>query len=579
MRRGLLLLAGLLAAGAFAPARAQDASVQADVDARKVGLEDQLQLTLTVSGASAELAEEPVLPPLTNLRAVAGPFVSNQFSWVNGRASQSKSYTWTLQPEAAGSAQVGAMRVKLAGGEKNTAPIAIEIVQGSLRPQRRQRAVDPFGGADPFDDFFGRRRGPRQEPKLRVEAVASRTRLHVGEPLLVTYYVDTTVSLSDVQFKEPPQYAGFWAEDLERPEGPPDGRPVTIEGQEYRRFPLMRRLLFPTRAGALSVPAVTLRLGLARQSMFDTGGVAERTTQPLTITAEAIPTAPDFSGAVGRFRVTASLDKDTLAFGEAATLRFRVEGNGNLKWVEHGPEVALPGAKVYPPQVKSALKAGADGLSGTKTWEYVVVPETAGTLEVPALPFAFFDPQAGRIEELRTAPLALHVGMAGAGAAAPGGAPADAPARVARTGTGLALRSDLDPAGPLVAPLPPGRLALLVGLMLAAHGALLAGTRLVDRRRLAAGRSASSRGVRHALHDLRRAGRGGLAKEAAVALIEKALHETFGEVADGAGERERAARAVLQDVQFIRYAPQLGDYSEKIRDVAARAEQVVRRWA
>jgi hypothetical protein len=45
------------------------------------------------------------------------------------------------------------------------------------------------------------------------------------------------------------------------------------------------------------------------------------------------------------------------------------------------------------------------------------------------------------------------------------------------------------------------------------------------------------------------------------------------------GDRERAARTLLQEIQFIRYAPQLGDYSEKIRDVAARAADVVRRWA
>jgi hypothetical protein len=38
-------------------------------------------------------------------------------------------------------------------------------------------------------------------------------------------------------------------------------------------------------------------------------------------------------------------------------------------------------------------------------------------------------------------------------------------------------------------------------------------------------------------------------------------------------------RALLDDVRFVRYAPQLGDYSDKLRDLAARAAEAVRRWA
>jgi hypothetical protein len=552
--------------------------VQAQVDARKPGVEDQVQLTLTISGAG-ELREEPVVPQLENLRAVGGPFTSQQFSFVNGRTSQTVGYTWVLRPVAPGPARVGAITVKLVGGDKTTAPIDLEIVAGSQRPQRPQRS-DPFEEA--LGDMFGRReRGPRQEPKLRVEASLSRTRLHVGEPLVVTYSVLTTVSIADVQFKEPPQYPGFWAEELERPDSPPGGEPVTIDGQAYRRFPLLRKLLFPTRAGTLTIPAATLRLGLARSSFFDAGGVAERGTQPVNVTVDAIPTSAAFSGAVGDFKPSAALDKDALAFGEAATLRFQVEGRGNLKWIERGPDVVIPGAKVYPPQVRSALKTTAGGLVGTKTWEYVVVPETAGALEVPPLEFTWFDPRAARLAQARTAALSLRVGEATAGAppppaAASGGAPRAASA-------GPALRSDLDLATGAWPSLGARALLGLVALALLGHAALAGGARLAEGRRLRAGRPASGRAARQALGELRRAARGDMSKEAAAALIDKALGEAFGASDEDAGEprdeRERTLRALRQEVQFIRYAPQLGDYSEKIRDVAARAEEALRRWA
>jgi hypothetical protein len=88
--------------------------------------------------------------------------------------------------------------------------------------------------------------------------------------------------------------------------------------------------------------------------------------------------------------------------------------------------------------------------------------------------------------------------------------------------------------------------------------------------------------VRGALADLERARRGSLTKEQAAALIERTLHDLFGPMGEGpapAGPREAAIQDVLREVQFLRYAPQLGDYSEKIGEVAGRAADVVRRWA
>ena len=76
--------------------------------------------------------------------------------------------------------------------------------------------MDPFG--DPFEEMLGRRRGRAAPVRLLVEAVPSRTRLHVGEPLVLTYSLYTQTSVTDLQFKDAPQFTGFWVEDLERPQ-------------------------------------------------------------------------------------------------------------------------------------------------------------------------------------------------------------------------------------------------------------------------------------------------------------------------------------------------------------------------
>jgi hypothetical protein len=553
-----------------ASASAASFTVRSEVDASKIGIEDQLQLTITIEGTGGP--EEIALPALENLEVAGGPFQSTQVSIVNGRMSQARSFTYVLQARAAGKAEIGAVTA----GTQTAPAIAIEVVPGSVRPKARPRRPDPLGMdpfADPFEDMFNGRRARAVEPKLLVQAQPSRTRLHVGEPLVLTYYLYTQTAVSDLQFKEAPQFSGFWAEDLERPPTPPSGEGATIGGESYRRFPVLRKLLFPTRAGALTLPPATFRIGLARQSFFDAGGVVERQTKPVTITVESLPEAPGFSGAVGRFRVSASLDRQEVPLGEAATLRFRVEGTGNLKWIDRGPDVALAGAKVYPPQSKSDLKTTDQGVSGSRTWEFVVVPQTSGTLQIPPLPFSFFDPADGRIQTARTAPLALHVegGTSAAGLAVPAPAAAGVSA--------LPLRSSLDRGtGRIV--LPGRSLALLVTLALLAHAGLWAGSRMRGTLRRREGRKASPRSLRLAMRDLERAGSETMSKEQAAALVEKALAEAFGEIPDGDGdERARAVRTLLEEVHFVRYAPQLGQYGDKIKDLATRAQDAVRRWA
>jgi hypothetical protein len=389
------------------------------------------------------------------------------------------------------------------------------------------------------------------------------------------------MSVSDLRFGDPPKYAGFWTEDLPKPTQLSGGEPVTVNGEAFRRFPLFQKLLFPTKAGRVPVPPTTLKIGVQHGGGFfdpPTTQVVERATKPLEVIAEPVPDHPGFSGAVGKFTAAASLDHPSATLGEAVTLRFEVQGNGNLKWVDRGPEVKLTGAKVYPPQVKSDLKVTPSGITGTKTWEIVVVPETSGTIAIPALSFSYFDPELRQLVDATTAPLSLEVH---GGATSTSRAPAAGAA--ARAGGPLPLRTELDVPVAMLPRLSAAALGTIVALVLLAHGALWAAPWVLERQRGTEARPARGRDARRALADLERVGRDGMSKEASVTLIERTLHDVFGPLEDDStapeSERERMAREVLQEVYFIRYAPQLGDYSEQIRHVARRAADVVRRWA
>jgi hypothetical protein len=221
--------------------------------------------------------------------------------------------------------------------------------------------------------------------------------------------------------------------------------------------------------------------------------------------------------------------------------------------------------------MKSDVKVGPGGAEGSRTWEFVVVPETAGALEIPPIPFAWFDPAADALRRTETAPIPLVV------SGGEGGADPRVAARPAGGARGLPLRAEL---GGRVGRIrvPALLLAAALALGLGLHALIWLSPRLADLRRRARGRHAPARSLRSALGELDRAGRGDLTKEAAASAIERALHEVFGSLTGNAGDgAEGEARALLERVQFIRYAPQLGDYSDELRELAGRARELVRR--
>jgi hypothetical protein len=575
-----------IALGAPLGASAQGTTLRVEATARQLGLEDQLQLVISLEGTSVELREEIALPTLQNLQVVAGPSVSTQISFVNGRISQAKTYTYLLQPTSVGTAVIGAVRAVLADGLRTSEPITLEVRPGSLLPKRQPAPASPFGPGDqdPFGALLGRRQ-PVSHAKLFVEATASRTRLFVGESLLLTYSLFTQTAVAGLDFGEAPKYPGFWSEQLPQEQQPNQGEVVTRDGEQFTRFTVYRKLLFPTKAGSLAIPSATFNINVPRRAgLFadpfpSAVQTVARSTTPIDVAVDPPPADEPFSGAVGQFRATASLDHEAVDLGEAVTYRFRVEGRGNLKWVDKGPQLSLPDTKVYPPQTKDDFTLSPAGLSGSKTWEFVVVPQTSGVVTFPPLDFAYFDPSTARVSHVGTPALHLTVKSTARASTAPSVAVAAAD-RAA--GSSLRLRSELDRPQWAVPSLGAGTVATILLAAGLAHGAIWGLPVLLTRRR--GGESeGTGRSVRSALSSLRRAARGGMTKEAAAVLIEQAITDVFGDVDErpSAAEDARtvAVRQLLRDVRFVRFAPQLGDYSEKIREIAERAAAAVKRWA
>jgi hypothetical protein len=140
--------------------------------------------------------------------------------------------------------------------------------------------------------------------------------------------------------------------------------------------------------------------------------------QPVTVTSDSRPIEvrelppagrpADYNGAVGQFTIAAKASPTNVAVGDPITLQVEVAGEGNLDSLTFPGNSEWSEFKLYAPSSKTSTTDGL-GLAGVKSFERVVIPQTADIGEVPAIAFSFFDPERNQYRTLRTAPIPLHV--------------------------------------------------------------------------------------------------------------------------------------------------------------------------
>ena len=407
---------------------AQEVSVTAEADPNPVGADDQLSLTITVSSPGGG-AERPQIPKIDGLKLVGGPSVSNQFQWINGQSSSSQSFTYALLPEKEGSFKIPPIAVKVGGKSYHTQELIVKVVKGSVLGQsgtsRRRGLPSIFDDMGLDEDSPLRDRTPRRGDVLTTAELDKKT-LFMGEQITLTYKILTQLPIAQVEIKESPALKGFWVEEIELPKQPvPQGR--NLNGKQYTEYTIKKQALFPTTAGSLQIPASTFALVVRTSTggffSFGTQETVFRKTEPLSIKVNPLPEVrkpADFGGAVGSFKIETSVDKSKAEVGEAINLKVVLSGLGNFRTITDFPLPELPGFKIYSSKSNDNVTVRNNVLQGSKTWEYVVIPQVPGKEFIPEMKFSYFSPEAKQYREARTVALEVAV-LKGKGV--PGGEP------------------------------------------------------------------------------------------------------------------------------------------------------------
>ena len=194
------------------------------------------------------------------------------------------------------------------------------------------------------------------------------------------------------------------------------------KGRNYNTTVWSQYILFPQQTGKLEIPSITFDGVIAQQTFsedpfdafFNGGGYVEVkkkiVTPKLTINVEPLPAKPaNFSGGVGDFKISSSINATEVKTNDAVTIKLTLSGVGNMKLI-NTPEVKFPqDFEIYDPKVTDNYDLTNNGLSGTKTFEYLAIPRHAGNFTIPPIEFTYFDLKSNSYKTLKTQAYNLKV--------------------------------------------------------------------------------------------------------------------------------------------------------------------------
>ena len=362
------------------------------VDRSRVSPSQPIQLTLRLS---AETPVRQLASPTIDLREFIahGPTVMDMESHDHRGARYSRELRYTLYARNPGRFAVGPARLQVEGKVLNTEAVEIEV-RGAKTTRR--------GGGD------GAER--RLEDDLYVRVEADRDTAYVGEQVNVRFDLCYRYHLRNPRLAEVPEYTGFWVKELFAATRL-DPHRETIDGLPFQVAPLRHVALFPTASGSQTIDPLAITCSLLDDPIFGRSRTLMVRSDALPIHVRPLPERgqpADFAGAVGEFAISVEAGPVDVGVGDPVTLRVAITGTGNIQNI---PEPALQPAafEVYEPKVEVEEARSADGrYRAVKRLEYILIPDRAGRLEVPAMSVTYFDPAAHRYRTASSSPVEIR---------------------------------------------------------------------------------------------------------------------------------------------------------------------------
>ena len=358
-------------------------SFVAKVSKKTLGINERLRVDFEMN----QDGDNFVPPNFKGFNVVGGPNQSISNSWLNGKRSYLKTYSYFLVPRAQGNFIINQATIEIDDQIYKTTSLNIIVTAAVIKPKDENSA-----------DYLA-------SENVHLIAEISKTNPYLNEAITVVYklYVSNEVSITrGWQEIAIPKFEDFWSQNIED-KGKQQVFKGTFKGKPYRYVILRKAVLYPQKTGPLIIEPLTLDIPIDVQgNLRDMFGRRRMTRVNITISAGKrtitvkplpIEGKPDnFSGAVGAFNFNVSTNKLTLDANEALELKIRVNGTGNLK-LFNLPSINLPSSlEVYEPIRDNKIAVNIKGMDGFINDTYTVIPQYKGSYPIRPITFSYFDP-------------------------------------------------------------------------------------------------------------------------------------------------------------------------------------------
>ena len=379
MKRWAVLLFSLFSL--VAKAQDNDIKFEAVLSKAKLGQNERLRVSFEMN-KDGDFFEAP---SFENFEVLMGPSQSISSSFINGKRSFSKSYTYVLRPKKQGQLIIDSASITIDNTVYNTDPKTVLVTEPIDNPNAPKTAQDIA------------------DESLYLVATLSNDKPYLNQGVLVTYtlYFSPRVYINNFIPVENPTYKNFWSQDLPIKEY--ETRRTTFRNESFNAVDLKTVVLYPQKSGSLALDPFALELYVqiptGRRDFFGDPIMRSATKTvkagDLRINVRELPEEgkpSDFSGAVGDFDLSVDASRTNLEANESTQIKVKISGKGNLKLLSI-PELSLPSAlEKYDPEYTDNVRVNREGMNGSVTNSYTVVPRYAGSYPVDPVAFTYFDP-------------------------------------------------------------------------------------------------------------------------------------------------------------------------------------------
>lgn len=379
---------------------AQEVKFTAQASKTTVGTGEQFQVDFTVNGNASDFNP----PAFSTFQVLSGPNQSTSMESINGHTTVTASLSYILMAAKEGSYTIGPASCTVNGKRYTTDAIKIKVVKGRAVPQAQAGQQAPEGTMETASGDIAK--------NIFLKAVVDKTDVYQGQQLTVNFRLYTRIGIDDSRVDKVPDLTGFWNEDINKPQQQQQvqWKVETYKGLKYNTADIKQTILFPEHSGNITIDPFQMTF-IVRQPVQSRdimeqffGGsfkqvkyVAKST--PVVIHVKPLPETgkPDsFTGAVGAFNMETGIDKTELKANEALNYKIKITGAGNIKLLKTVNANFPADFEKYDPKITDTITEKLSGVSGSRVYNYLLIPRHEGEYTIDPIKFSYFNPATNR---------------------------------------------------------------------------------------------------------------------------------------------------------------------------------------